>query len=396
MVGSADFANAAIDGQVNVAVSLRQPGSAIKPVLYATAFDDNLISPASVLWDTPVTYTLTSGEVYTPLNYDRRYHGPVTVRTALANSYNVPAVELLNQVGVERMLTSARAMGIQSLVRSDDWYGLSLTVGGGEVKLLDLATAYHTIANQGRYIPPQFVLSITNNLGQSLWKANREPQQAISEAAAYLVTDILRDEEARRLAFGDDSPLNLSRPAAAKTGTTDDWRDNWTLGFTRYFVAGVWAGNTDGRPMRGATGVTGAAPIWHTFMEALLSNSTLLRSLEASTDPAAWEFPIPPMVERRDQCPPGLTCRAEGEYFSQAWLQAMGDAGPLADSVIFCPPGHDRNQGFLKLPGSPDRIRGGDRSQMDKQARQVQENALAWSRTHGIPVSLGTCDDLVR
>ncbi len=140
MVGSVDYKNKEIDGQVNVAVSPRQPGSAIKPLLYATAFNDNLISPATVIWDTPITYTISSIEQYSPVNYDREFHGPVTARTALANSYNVPAIKLLDAVGVERMLESARKMGVESLHRGTDWYGLSLTLGGGEVKLLDLAS----------------------------------------------------------------------------------------------------------------------------------------------------------------------------------------------------------------------------------------------------------------
>ncbi|MEZ4614335.1 MAG: penicillin-binding transpeptidase domain-containing protein [Caldilineaceae bacterium] len=130
MLGSVDFNNAAIAGQVNVALSRRQPGSAIKPVLYAAALEEDLISPATVLWDTPVTYTVSAGQIYAPRNYDDGFHGPVTARTALANSYNIPTVKLLDALSVEQMLTTARAMGVQSLNQASDWYGLSLTLGG--------------------------------------------------------------------------------------------------------------------------------------------------------------------------------------------------------------------------------------------------------------------------
>ena len=334
MVGSADFANPAIDGQVNVAVSLRQPGSAIKPILYAIALNDNLVSPASVLWDTPVDYDLGNGQTYSPVDYDRHFHGPVSVRTALANSYNVPAVKLLNMVGIERMLAGARALGIQTLNADSGRYGLSLALGSGEVRLLDLVTAYHTIADRGRYVPPRFILSISDNRGQPMLEHGPESVQVISEEAAFLVTDILSDDNARAPTFRQGGPLSLSRPAAAKTGTTDDWRDNWTLGFTRYLVAGVWVGNTDGHPTKDSSGVMGAAPIWHAFMEAVLADGELMHLLEAPNDGEAWEFLPPPTVERRSECPPRLTCRADGEYFSRSWIEMMGDAGPLADSIV--------------------------------------------------------------
>lgn len=336
MVGSVDFNNAEIDGQVNVATSLRQPGSAIKPILYATALHDDLISPATVIWDTPVTYTVGAGETYRPLNYDRKMHGPVTARAALANSYNIPAVKLLDGVGVPRMLESARAMGLNSLSRGPEWYGLSLTLGGGEVTLLDLATGYHTIANDGRYLPPRYILAISDSTGQSLWEEGElSGVQVISPAAAGLTTDILRDNPARTPMFGANSFLVLDRPVAAKTGTTDDNRDAWTMGYTRYLLTGVWVGNTDGRPMNRATGASGAGPIWNGFMRRVLEDPELFSRLDAPTDPAAWDFPLHPDVELLQECPPGLTCRqGGGEVFAKSWLEAAGEAGPLADSVV--------------------------------------------------------------
>ncbi len=161
MVGSADFADATIAGQVNVTRSLRQPGSAIKPGLYAAALDANLISPATVLWDTPITYTAAAGEVYAPFNYDRLFHGPVTARVALANSYNIPTVKLLDALGIERMLATAKTVGITSLNQSTEWYGLSLALGGGEITPLDLTTAFHTFASAGNYWPATPLLGLT-------------------------------------------------------------------------------------------------------------------------------------------------------------------------------------------------------------------------------------------
>ena len=336
MVGSLDFFNDDIDGQVNVATSLRQPGSSIKPILFATALSDNLISPATVIWDTPITYTIGVDESYAPLNYDRRMHGPVTARAALANSFNIPAVKLLDGVGVARMLESAQAMGLLSLSRGPEWYGLSLTLGGGEVTLLDLATAYHTIANDGRYLPPRYILAISDGTGQSLWEDDDlTGVQVISPAAASLTTDILSDNPARTPMFGANSYLTLDRPVAAKTGTTDDNRDAWTMGYTRYLVTGVWVGNTDGRPMNNATGASGAGPIWNAFMRRVNSDPDLLARLDAPAELSAWDFPLSDDVEKREECPPGLTCRREGgELFAKAWLEAAGEAGPLSDTVV--------------------------------------------------------------
>ena len=178
MVGSADFNDAAIAGQVNVTISRRQPGSAIKPVLYATAISDTLISPATVLWDIPVTYTVGAGMTYTPVNYDGKFHGPVTARTALANSLNIPAVKLLDGVTVERMLAGARDMGIQSLSRDRNWYGLSLTLGGGEVTLLELTGAFATLANGGQYVAPTPVLAIREQPGQTSGSAGADISSA--------------------------------------------------------------------------------------------------------------------------------------------------------------------------------------------------------------------------
>jgi len=341
LVGSADFTNEEIDGQVNMALSPRQPGSTIKPILFATAFHDNLISPASILWDVPVTYDLGANQYYRPLNYDLKFHGLVTARSALANSYNVPVVRLLAELGIEHTLQSANAMGLHSLQRGT-WYGLGLALGSNEVSLIDMVTAYHTIANSGAYLSPEVASTILDSQSQLIKPLpSVEPVQVISPAAAFLTTDILSDNNARTPMFGANSPLKLSRPAAAKTGTTTDFRDNWTLGFTRQLVVGVWAGNADGKVMRDVTGVTGAAPIWHDFMEAVMADPVLAQLLaapdhEKGDEPAEatdWSFQPPDDVVLLAECPLRLSCRRDGnEYFSKEWIALAGDGGPLADS----------------------------------------------------------------
>ena len=175
MVGSASFSDVAISGQVNVARSPRQPGSALKPVLYAAALDANLISPATVLWDVPVTYTVGNNVRYTPVNYDGKFHGPVTVRSALANSFNIPAVKLLDAFSVERLLGAAEAFGIRSLNRGKDWYGLSLTLGGGELTLSELTAAYAALASGGRVVAAEPILAVTDVLGRPVAAALPQP-----------------------------------------------------------------------------------------------------------------------------------------------------------------------------------------------------------------------------
>jgi hypothetical protein len=253
---------------------------------------------------------------------------------------------------------------------------------------------------------------------------------------AFLVSDILSDNEARTPMFGANSNLRLSQPAAAKTGTTTDFRDNWTIGYTRYLVAGVWAGNSDGRPMRNTSGVTGAAPVWHDFMQAVLDDPALLATLAAPSEPEAWAFTPPDDVEQRPDCPPGVSCRTGGEYFTAAWLRLSGEPGPLADSMertssapVYMQQGDGATQhvGFCQLDGAAERS-------VLKPARQAgllpmvlatesehgensatitddepsadathdlspttdpeQIQVVAWTLRHGAPVNLGRCEAL--
>jgi membrane carboxypeptidase/penicillin-binding protein PbpC len=274
MVGSADFNNMAISGQVNMAVSeTRQPGSSIKPINYVAAFEKGW-TPATLIWDVPSEFP-PSGDpndqrpAYIPNNYDNKFHGPVTVRTALSNSFNVPAVKTLQFVGVygdHGMIAMAHRFGISSLNRED--YGLSLTLGGGDVSLLEMVSAYSVFANAGVRMPPVSILKIVDHQGNVVYEY-KPPQgdQIVSPEHAYLITSILSDNDARSWMFGTNSVLNLPFPVAAKTGTTNDFRDNWTLGYTPDIAAGVWVGNADYTPMVNTTGLTGAAPIWSQFMQ---------------------------------------------------------------------------------------------------------------------------------
>lgn len=294
MVGSADFDSNAIAGQVNVATSLRQPGSTIKPLIYASAIDTGLITPNSILMDEPVTYRLTNGDTYSPQNADQKYHGAVTVKSALANSYNIPAVKVLDAFGIEQMLPKLRAMGLHSLNGNDSLYGLSLALGSAEVTLLELSAGFHTLANHGIFREPQVILTIVDPFGRSdVQKEATLGEQIISPQTALAITDILSDANARAPTYGSPSSLELSRPAAAKTGTTTNWRDNLTVGYTRYLIVGVWAGNTDGRPTRGSTGIVSAGTIWHEFMEAVLSDPIMLTKLDAPSNDELWQFEAP-------------------------------------------------------------------------------------------------------
>ncbi|HEY9151910.1 MAG TPA: penicillin-binding transpeptidase domain-containing protein, partial [Anaerolineales bacterium] len=274
MVGSADFNNAAISGQVNMAVSeTRQPGSSIKPVNYVAAFEKGW-TPATLIWDVPSEFPPSGNPndthpPYIPNNYDNRFHGPVTVRTALANSYNIPAVKTLQFVGVygdHGFIAMAQRLGITSLTRND--YGLSLTLGGGDVSVLQMTGMFSVFANSGVKVPPVSILKIVDYQGNVVYQY-KPPQgdQVISPEHAYLITSILSDNQARAPMFGTHSVLNLPFPVAAKTGTTNDFRDNWTLGYTPDLVTGVWVGNANYTPMVNTTGVSGAAPIWSQFMQ---------------------------------------------------------------------------------------------------------------------------------
>ena len=264
-VGSKDFRNGSIAGQVNMVTSPRQPGSTMKPLTYLAAFEQLNWTPSRLIMDVPVEYPEESGQIYRPTNVDLQFHGPVSVRTALANSYNIPAIKTLEQIGVAQLKEMAARLGITTL--TDEDYGLSLTLGSGEVSLIEMTGAYQALANGGQLVPPTVILKIEDNFGREIKPALPASKKVLHEAHVYLITHILADYEARAPQFDPEGSLHLSRPAAAKTGTTNDFRDNWTIGYTPDIVAGVWVGNADNRPMLEVGGTSGAAPIWHNFME---------------------------------------------------------------------------------------------------------------------------------
>jgi 1A family penicillin-binding protein len=273
MLGSPDYFNPRIDGAVNVTLAARQPGSSIKPITYAAAFDprrSDPYTPATMVNDVRTSFVTQEGDPYVPVNYDHLYRGPVLLRQALASSFNIVAVKVLDHVGLEDMTALARRLGITTLDDSER-FGLALTLGGGEVRLLELTAAYAALANGGYRVEPVAILRVEDSQGNVLREQQPEMRERVlDERVAYLITDILSDDTARISGFGEGGVLKLSRPAAAKTGTTTDWRDNWTIGYTPELVVGVWAGNADNEPMRHVSGVAGAAPIWHDFMEEVL------------------------------------------------------------------------------------------------------------------------------
>ena len=279
MVGSADFNNKDIQGEINMSVAPRQPGSSIKPLTYVAAFEKGW-TPATLIWDVPSEFPPSGDpndprDPYEPVNYDEKFHGPVTVRSALANSYNVPAVKTLDYVGIyddletekeEGLIPFAQRLGISTLTRND--YGLALTLGGGEVTLLDLTGVYAAFANGGRQVPLVAITRIEDFQGNLVFEYQPPAgEQVISPEHAFLLTSILSDYQARVPGFGTNPVINLPFKAAAKTGTTNDFRDNWTLGYTPDLAVGVWVGNADYTPMQDTSGLTGAAPIWANFMQ---------------------------------------------------------------------------------------------------------------------------------
>lgn len=286
IVGSLDYYNAAIDGNYNVAFAERQPGSAFKPFTYLTAFEQGY-TPATMTLDVRTAFDIGSNQPYVPENFDRQFHGPQSIRSALANSYNVPAVEVLNWLGVDNVIRTAHTMGINTLDKGLNQYGLSLTLGGGEVTLYDMTYAYSVFGDMGvmhgrptpedrrrpgfRTLDPTLILRVEDNEGNILWeygKANTfSSSSVVDPSLAYLVNDVLSDDVARRPSVGTDSTLVIDRPAAVKTGTTNDFHDNWTVGYTPQLVAGVWVGNTDNTAMIDMPAILGAAPIWQAVMQ---------------------------------------------------------------------------------------------------------------------------------
>lgn len=272
MNGSVDYnsTDSKVNGQYNSAVdAIRQPGSSFKPFVYATAFEKGWY-PAMVIPDVQ-TYYPDGEKPYSPPNYDGRYHGAnMTARKAIANSYNIPAVDAIEFAGIPDVLTTAARMGLVNVASTPkEKQGAAMALGASGETLLNMTGAYSTFANGGVRMPPTSVLRIDDNQGRTIYQlppASKRGVRVLRADVAYLVTSILSDTNARHDEFAPGNPLELDRPAAAKTGTTDNFVDNWTMGYTPHITVGVWAGNSDNSAMNNVIGITGAGPIWHDVM----------------------------------------------------------------------------------------------------------------------------------
>lgn len=271
-VGSENYYNDEIDGQVDMVSALRQPGSSIKPLTYLLALEKDY-TPATILEDVPVEFK-TAGGPYAPKNYDLDYHGPVRLREALASSFNIPAVQTLDHIGLESFIAFLKKLGIDTIDQNPNFYGLALTLGGGEVRMADMVKAFNVIANYGQSMELSPVERVEDLNGKNLfsWKMPEKNYVlgSYGREHAYQIIDILKDPDARLKGFGEGSVLEISHEAAVKTGTTRNFRDNWTIGFSPQLLTAVWVGNADASPMQNITGVDGAGPIWHDFMESAL------------------------------------------------------------------------------------------------------------------------------
>ena len=385
MLGSVDFNDANINGQVNVALALRQPGSTLKPFTYVTAFSKGW-NPATMLWDIPTTFP--GG--YRPNDFDNKFAGSLTIRDALAQSRNIPAVEALQFVTVPDMLATAHQLGIQDL-RQPDRYGLSVTLGGGEVKLLDLTYAYSVFAGNGkqqgtpipadrrekgfRQFDPVSILKVTDSSGKVLYEYKADGAQVADPRLVYQITSILSDDKARQPTYGANSPLVLpNRPAAVKTGTTDAYRDSWVVGYTPDLVTGVWVGNTDSSPMNDVLGVAGAGQIWHTFMDGALQGTPVS------------QFSAPQGVQQADVCAlsgmlPTQECRENTlpiHGIRRDWF-VPGVNMPTQTDTWHQPVEVCKISGKLSTPLVPDNAR-------DKLVFvNLPEPVRAWGLAHGFP-----------
>ncbi|MEZ4730923.1 MAG: transglycosylase domain-containing protein [Caldilineaceae bacterium] len=398
MVGSLDYNNEEIDGQVNVATAARQPGSSFKPYVYLTALQKGM-TPATMILDVATAFPQSDGTYYRPENYDRQYHGPVSLRNALARSYNIPAIRVMQQVGVADALRTAHGMGINGLDRGLNYYGLNLVLGGGEVSLLDHTYAYSTMANGGamigepvlaverrtgfRNLNPVSVLQVRDTNGEVI-KAyqNPEVERIFSAEVAYVMADMMSDDVARAPAFGANTELTLpDRKVAAKTGTTNGFKDNWTMGFTPQLTVGVWVGNTDNESMQNVTGLSGAAPIWNAIM----------RRYHVDLPPDWYQRP-PGIVDKTVCAPSGLlptsTCQSQrNEIFIAGTEPTLPDNIWQAFEI-------DRETGNLAGPGTPPERRESRVYQMLPQeaADWVRENGIAQPPTEQAGISLDAFD----
>ncbi len=268
-VGNTNYFDREHSGAVDMVQALRQPGSALKPFIYLGTIIFSGLGTGSILYDVPTNFLTAQNTPYTPLNYDLDYHGPVTMREALANSYNIPAVKALEKIGLTQARQILKQAGIQSIKEDNDHYGLSLALGSAEVSLYDLTNAYRTLANQGSYSLPNSISTVTIDGTITSWPKARTIEQPNWHDGSRLIIDILQDKAARLAEFGENNVLEFPFPVAAKTGTSRNFNDNWTLGFTPQITVGVWVGNSDSQAMQQVSGISGAGPIFHQVMDTI-------------------------------------------------------------------------------------------------------------------------------
>ena len=323
MVGSKDYFDTEIDGKYNVTTALRQPGSSIKPLNYAVGIELGKASAASIFDDDPTCFNVENQKAYCPTNYGGAYHGVQSLRNSLGNSLNIPAVKMLSLNSVQTFVASASAMGLSTLKNASD-YGLSLTLGGGEVYMTDMVTAFGVFSNMGTKQDLVSVLRVTDKSGQVLEQYNYIPgERVMSSETTYIIADILSDDGARSMVFGRGSMLNIKKhpEVAVKTGTTNDMRDNWTIGFTPENVVAVWVGNNDNTKMGGlVSGTTGAAPIWNRIMTKVLEN----KAVKSFTKPS--EVITMNVCNLTGLLPPEGGCESHNELFKKEFAptQRMG------------------------------------------------------------------------
>ncbi len=327
--GSGDYFDAGHGGTINGPVSARQPGSALKPFTYAIAFDEGY-GPTSVLADVPASFpTADPGVVYSPRNYDGQYRGPMLARAALAGSENVPAVVLAAELGVPKLLRFLTRAGISTLDKTASYYGLGVTLGNAEVRLDELVAAYAAFAREGEWIAPTFLPRPAAVVP--------ETRRLVSPRSAFWITDILSDPDAREFVFGRGGSLELPFPVAVKTGTSQSFHDNWTIGYSRRVTVGVWVGNFDRTPLRNSSGVTGAGPIFHAVMLAA----------ERRLGGSAPEFSPEPIATAPVTAVEREICALSGQA-ANAWCPIRRHASVAAESVdVPCSWHHQTDEGLV-------------------------------------------------
>jgi penicillin-binding protein 1C len=339
MVGSKDYFAKDEDGKVNIVFSERQPGSSIKPLNYALALKDGKITAATPLADVPTCFGVIGQKNYCPRNYDFNFHGAVQARFALGNSYNIPAVRVLALNGVENFFNFARDLGITTWTSPDN-YGLSLTLGGGEVKMYDMATAFGVFANQGIKQPLISILKVEDWKGDILEEVdidNIDGDRVLGQDVSFLISHILHDNNARSAAFGTGSFLNVREhpEVSVKTGTTNDLRDNWTIGYTKHILVAAWVGNNDNSPMsRAVSGVSGASPIWNKIMREVISRA---EAGDYNNEDEGHAWPTQPesviganvcaTTGKRFDNPDDPGCPTRFEYFLKDYIGASIESG---------------------------------------------------------------------